>query len=228
MSSDNALKEEEKEQEEKVIVVYHERQCLQFCLLHALNNLLQGEMRFTRKELDSIADSLTLVGDGTTSQGTTQPCATTTTRTMEVLNPLSLIFKPHRNAVSGNYDANVLIAALATRSKQVTWFDRRKDIRSLNLATSYADDGRLLLGMIVNFWSPKLLGLWQSRHWVAIRKIQGTWYNLDSDNAAPLAFTDGEDAIYHYLSTVISNKGEIMLVTNDETNIFGPPNNTSI
>jgi josephin len=185
-------------------------------------------MRFTRKELDSIADSLTLVGDGTTSQGTAQPWTTTTTRTMEVLNPLSLIFKPHRNAVSGNYDANVLIAALATRSKHVTWFDRRKDIRSLNLATSYGDDGRLLLGMIVNFWSPKLLGLWQSRHWVAIRKIQGTWYNLDSDNAAPLAFTDGEDAIYHYLSTVISNKGEIMLVTNDETSIFGPPNNTSI
>jgi hypothetical protein len=42
MSSDNALKEEEKEEEEeKVIEVYHERQCLQFCLLHALNNLLQ-------------------------------------------------------------------------------------------------------------------------------------------------------------------------------------------
>jgi josephin len=187
-------------------------------------------MRFTRKELDSIADSLTQGGDGdgTTSQGTTQPWTTTTTRTMEVLNPLSLIFKPHRNAVSGNYDANVLIAALATRSKQVTWFDRRKDIRSLNLATSYGDDGRLLLGMIVNFWSPKLLGLWQSRHWVAICKIQGTWYNLDSDNAAPLAFADGEDAIYHYLSTVISNKGEIMLVTNDETSINRPPNNTSI
>ena len=155
--------------------------------------MLQGENCFTRDELDSIADNL--------------PIAVIRSG---VPNPLSLIFKPHRNAVTGNYDANVLISALNSRGKEVVWFDRRKGIEEL--LSEVAGYGDRLLGMIVNLHRKKWLGVWQARHWVAIRKLQGMWYNLDSDSAAPICL--GEDGLRDYLDWVISTKGVVILVLN--------------
>ncbi|KAG0590468.1 hypothetical protein KC19_1G101800 [Ceratodon purpureus] len=175
--------------------LYHERQHFQFCLLHCLNNLLQGENCFTRDELDSIADGLPTAITGSS-----------------VPNPLSLIFKPHRNTVTGNYDANVLISALNARGREAVWFDRRKGVE--DLLSEVAGYGDRLLGMIVNFSTKKWLGMWQGRHWVAIRKLQGMWYNLDSDNAAPICFVNGENGLGDYLSWVISSEGVVIFVLN--------------
>lgn len=176
--------------------LFHERQHFQFCLLHCLNNLLQDENCFTRKELDSIADALS-----TAEAGSSVP------------NPLSLVFKPHRNAVTGNYDANVLISALNSREKDVVWFDRRKGIDDLlSKIAEYGDDR--LLGMIVNFSTKKLLGMWQGRHWVAVRKVQGLWYNLDSDRVAPICLGNGENDLRDYLNFVISTSGVVIFVLN--------------
>ena len=158
---------------------------------------MQGEKTFTRKDLDCIADSLPDADVG-----------------WRASNPISLIWKPHRNTITGNYDANVLIAALITVGKEVVWFDRRKGPDELELElTSY---GERLLGMIVNFPKSQYFGLWQGRHWVAIRKVEGVWYKLDSDESAPDLFLDGEDGLKAYLDSLISSKGEVILILNGD------------
>ncbi|KAG6552471.1 hypothetical protein Mapa_005891 [Marchantia paleacea] len=172
--------------------IYHERQRLQLCLLHALNNLLQGENAFTRKELDDIADKLP-----------------TMTSSSDRWRPWSLILKRHRNSLTGDYDVNVLIAALASRRKDVKWYDRRKGVHGLNVD----EYGNQLVGIIVNVPSKRIWNLWTGRHWVALRAVNGRWYNLDSDFPTPRAFAHGEPDLKKYLEAVFAESGEVLIVT---------------
>lgn len=172
--------------------IYHERQRLQFCLLHALNNLFQEKGTFTRPNLDAIADKLIL----------NDPNKETWTR-------LSPFFKPHHNTLTGNYDINVLIAALEEKQKNVVWHDKRNGASSINLDGS--ED--TLMGIVLNIPVRRYGGLWKGRHWVTMRKIDGVWYNLDSDLVAPHAFKDAEE-VEEYLDSVIDVGGEVLLVMN--------------
>ncbi|PSS09474.1 Josephin-like protein [Actinidia chinensis var. chinensis] len=173
--------------------VYHERQRLQFCLLHSLNNLFQGSGAFTRAHLNAIAEKL-VVDDP--NKGT--------------WTPLSVVFKPHHNALTGNYDINVLIAALEEKGKRVIWHDRRSGVSSINLDES--EDK--LMGIVLNIPVSKYGGLWRGRHWVALRKIEGVWYDLDSDLAAPHTFKDTEE-VREYLDAIIGSGAEVLLIMND-------------
>ncbi|XP_002525606.2 josephin-like protein [Ricinus communis] len=170
--------------------VYHERQRLQFCLLHALNNLFQQKDEFTRPILDAIAEKLVL------------ECPDKQNWT-----PLSIVFKPHHNSLTGNYDINVLISALEDKGKIVVWHDRRNGASSIDL-----DDDNMF-GIVLNVHVRRYAGLWKSRHWVALRKISGIWYNLDSDLHEPSAFQD-VDEVRGFLDYVIGQGGEILLVMN--------------
>ncbi|CAN6295657.1 unnamed protein product [Urochloa humidicola] len=172
--------------------VYHERQRLQFCLLHALNNLMQEKECFTRAELDRIAGNLVL-SDPNKDQW----------------NPLSFIFKPHHNVVTGNYDVNVLITAFEARKKKVVWHDRRKGASSIDL------DAEALVGLMINVTLKRFRGLWTGRHWIAIRSIDGIWFNLDSDLSEPKQFRDKENVIA-FLDSILSQGGELMIVLQDE------------
>ncbi|XP_020087145.1 josephin-like protein isoform X1 [Ananas comosus] len=168
--------------------VYHEKQRLQFCLLHALNNLMQAKDSFTRAELDVIADKLVL-DDPSKEQWT----------------PLSLIFRPHHNTLTGNYDVNVLITALEARGKRVVWHDRRNGASSINLA------GDTLIGIMLNVTVRRFIGFWRGRHWVALRNISGVWYNLDSDLGSPEQFQN-EKEVTTFLDNKISQGGEVLIV----------------
>ncbi|XAR60712.1 Ubiquitinyl hydrolase 1 [Bertholletia excelsa] len=172
--------------------VYHERQRLQFCLLHSLNNLFQEKDAFTRAHLNAIAEKLNLDDP---SKGT--------------WTPFSIIFKPHHNAITGNYDINVLIAALEEKSQSVIWHDKRNGASSINL--DEPEDN--LLGIVVNIPVRKYVGLWKGRHWVALRRINRVWYNLDSDLAVPYSFENTEE-VREYLDAVIGNGAEVLLVRN--------------
>ncbi|KAL2644054.1 hypothetical protein R1flu_011641 [Riccia fluitans] len=171
--------------------IYHERQRLQLCLLHALNNLLQGENAFSRKELDGIADNLPMMIAGG-----------------DKWHPLSMIFKWHRNSFTGDYDVNVLIAALGSRGKEVIWYDRRKGMNGWNVE----EYGGRLTGIIVNVLSRKFLNMWKGRHWVALREINGQWYNLDSDLESPRVFEHGEEDLKKYLEAVFAQTGEVLII----------------
>ncbi|CAK7331298.1 unnamed protein product [Dovyalis caffra] len=174
------------------IEIYHEKQKLQFCLLHALNNLLQHQEAFTRARLNEIAEKLVL--DDPSKQTWT---------------PLSIVFKPHHNSFTGNYDINVLIAALEEKDKTVVWHDRRNAASTIDL--DGPDDS--LFGIVLNVPVRRYAGLWKSRHWIAMRKIGGVWYNLDSDLSKPGIFEDTEE-VRGFLDFVISHGGEVLLVMN--------------
>lgn len=152
----------------------------------------QQKDAFTRAGLNEIADSLVL--DETEKQKWT---------------PLSGLFKPHHNTLTGNYDINVLIAALERKGKGVIWHDRRNGASSIDL------DGPedALMGIVVNIPVKRFGGIWRSRHWVTLRKIDGRWYNLDSDLVAPKAFEDREQ-VRGFLDSAIEHGGEVLLVMN--------------
>merc|ERR1719382_888879 len=77
--------------------LYHEKQQLELCLLHAINALL-GRQAFSTKSLDKICKELA---------------------------PDKFI-NPHKSILqTGNYDANVLMSALGKEDIEVQWFDAR-------------------------------------------------------------------------------------------------------
>ncbi|RRT49761.1 hypothetical protein B296_00036406 [Ensete ventricosum] len=147
---------------------------------------------FRRAELDAIAEKL-LADDPFRSQWT----------------PLSLIFKPHHNVFTGNYDVNVLIAALESRRKKVVWHDRRNGASSINLAEES------LLGIMLNIPVRRFGGIWSGRHWVSLRNINGVWYNLDSDLASPVPFEHQEE-LREYLNNAIDQGGEILIILREK------------
>ncbi|CAH9094203.1 unnamed protein product [Cuscuta europaea] len=170
--------------------IYHERQRLQFCLLHSLNNLFQRQA-FTRADLDSISERLD-IDDPNKGKW----------------SPTSVVFKSHHNVITGNYDINVLIAALEGKGKGVVWHDRR-------MGASAIDLGGKIMGIIVNVPVRRFAGLWRARHWVALRKIEEVWYNLDSDFSAPYAFEDIE-GVRNFLDGRIASGAEILLVSDEK------------
>ncbi|XP_031488287.1 josephin-like protein [Nymphaea colorata] len=179
---------------EKKIEIYHEKQRLQFCLLHALNNLLQVKESFTKAELDAIADKLAV--DDTNEDS---------------WSIASVIWKPHHNSLTGNYDVNVLIAALEGKGKKVVWHDRRNDASAINLDQS----PDTLTGLMLNVPVKRFAGLWNSRHWIAVRRIHGLWYNLDSDLREPVTFKD-DNEMKEFLNASLTEGGEILIILEDE------------
>ncbi|XP_017982419.1 PREDICTED: josephin-like protein [Theobroma cacao] len=171
--------------------IYHERQRLQYCLLHSLNNLFQQKDAFTRASLNSVAEKLVLDDPN-----------------KEIWTPFSLVFKPHHNSITGNYDINVLIAALEGKGKTVIWHDRRNGASAIDL------NDEILMGIVINVPVRRYAGLWKSRHWIALRNIDGVWYNLDSDLDAPQCFKDSGE-VKDFLDYIITHDGQLLLVKND-------------
>lgn len=134
--------------------IYHERQSKELCALHALNNIFQIPNEFSQTELDALCFSL---------------------------SPEHWI-NPHKSVLGlGNYDVNVVTAALHSRDCDIVWFDKRKDPNIINL--------EVVKGFILNLPSDYKIG-WltlplKRKHWVALKYIQGAFYNLDSKLKAP-------------------------------------------
>jgi len=85
--------------------VFHEKQSLQRCGVHTINNLFQRQ-EVTQKEMDEIARNL---------------------------SPGSLIC-PHKSVLgTGNYDVNVIMSVLTLRGKVCKWWDRRRDVSEMRL-----------------------------------------------------------------------------------------------
>ncbi len=84
------------DREEKI---YHERQRLQLCGVHAINNLFQDGSAMNRELMNSICNNL---------------------------SPNSFL-NPHKSILGvGNYDINALMAALDMKGYEIVWFDKRR------------------------------------------------------------------------------------------------------
>eukprot|EP01119_Soliformovum_irregulare_P019658 TRINITY_DN6277_c0_g1_i1.p1 TRINITY_DN6277_c0_g1~~TRINITY_DN6277_c0_g1_i1.p1 ORF type:complete len:187 (+),score=36.18 TRINITY_DN6277_c0_g1_i1:23-583(+) len=158
---------------------FHEKQRLQLCGVHALNNLFR-ESKFSKQVLDGIAHRL-----------------------KEQTAPGSLI-NPHKSIWgTGNYDANVIIAALHSVHAEVVWFDHRRDVHLIPLD--------LLFGIIVNSSTKRFFDLWKTRHWFALTPIDGVWYNADSNLDEPQMFPTTSQLL-EFLDEHRKAEAEVLLV----------------
>uniref|UniRef100_A0A0N5AWI1 ubiquitinyl hydrolase 1 n=1 Tax=Syphacia muris TaxID=451379 RepID=A0A0N5AWI1_9BILA len=155
-------------------MLYHEKQHLQLCLLHTLNNLFQRK-EFSKSELDRIAEDL---------------------------HP-SYWFNKHRSFWgTGNYDVNVLFAALQTRDYSVVWFDARRSAAIIDLEKVF--------GFVFNFVSTSnFIPFWRGRHWFGVRCIDGCGYfNFDSKLSEPMLI----DNFVRFADEKLVNGYQMMLV----------------
>jgi len=168
--------------------IFHERQKRELCALHALNNVFQHK-EFSKEELDEICLRL---------------------------NPATVL-NPHKSVLgTGNYDINVIMAALQSRQYQAVWHDKRKKVSTIDLAR--------VSGMILNTMSSMQVGFVKlpirRRHWVAVQAISGEYWNLDSKIKQPEKIGD-HSTFKDYLKKILADKQtELFLVmTNDEAEL---------
>ncbi|XP_076666009.1 josephin domain containing isoform X1 [Andrena cerasifolii] len=164
--------------------IYHERQLNELCALHALNNLFQKK-GYTKEELDQICYSL---------------------------SP-DVWINPHKSLLGiGNYDINVIMAALQRRGREAVWFDKRRDLNCLCLDN--------IEGFILNVPAEYKLGFillpLKRRHWIALRKIHGTFYNLDSKLDSPQLIGKESDLLVFLKDQIDSKEKELFLVVSKE------------
>ena len=149
------------------------------CALHAVNSLFQRK-EFVRYDFDDIARSL---------------------------SPGKLIC-PHKSVFgTGNYDVNVIMAALSSKGKRVEWWDRRNDPAEMKT------EG--LFGLIVNRQTQSLKGIWKSKHWIGVPCKGGIFYNCDSNLPHPVQFKSREE-LDEFMRKEIDGNGEVLRVLNEE------------
>lgn len=138
--------------------VYHEKQASLLCGQHCLNNLLQSSL-FTPGDLAEIAQQLDLrEREYMLEAGDDTPDA------------LKYLAQESQNVDdSGNFSIEVLKMALHSFNIDLTpWYPAKREGYS-------TDDPCQEIGFIVNHAS----------HWFTIRKISGTWWNLNSFQDRP-------------------------------------------
>ncbi|XP_063443684.1 josephin-1-like [Mytilus trossulus] len=165
--------------------LYHEKQVKELCALHALNNLFQDKKAFSKKDLDEICLNL---------------------------SPECFI-NPHRSLLGfGNYDVNVLMAAVQTKDCETIWFDKRKDIRCLSPHN--------IFGFILNTPSDYKWGFFhlpfKRKHWISFRKIGDAYYNLDSKLESPELIGDDNLLLDYLQSELHEGDKELLLVVSQD------------
>ncbi|TRY59491.1 hypothetical protein DNTS_017882 [Danionella cerebrum] len=169
--------------------IFHEKQRLELCAIHALNNVLQ-ERIFTKETADEICKRLA------------PQC----------------VMNPHRSLLgTGNYDVNVIMAALQSRGLVAVWWDKRKSVQSLCLDR--------IQGFILNVPSRVSLGIMslplRRRHWLAVREVQGHFYNLDSKLKAPVCLGREADLRSFLNEQLCQDVAELLLVVQKEVDEDG-------
>ncbi len=195
--------------------IYHERQSLMLCAVHALNNLFCNADAEAANAPTALADPIF------TKQGLEQIAA----GKYEEEQQLGLAsggvfeFNQNRSAIGlGNYSVVVLETAVRAHGAY-SWdqFDVRQGVEAIPPLDQ-------VVGIVVNKPTSNLMGAWKSKHWYTIRKCRGHDLNLDSKLAAPVAFVaEGQDTsvsagetLREHLRLLIDSGGSLFLVTQAE------------
>lgn len=164
--------------------IYHEKQSRELCALHALNNVFQSSSAFTQNELNNICYEL---------------------------SPDTWV-NPHKSSLGlGNYDVNVITAALNSKQFDLVWFDKRKQCNTVKL-----DQIEGFILNVPNDWKIGWVTLpFNRKHWIAFKKINEEWHNLDSKLQNPVKIGDDEE-LFSYLDNQLKdgNKELFIVVSN--------------
>ncbi|CAH1795451.1 unnamed protein product [Owenia fusiformis] len=164
--------------------VYHEKQVKELCALHTLNNLMQEKI-FSKVQLDELCHKL---------------------------SPENWI-NPHRSVLGfGNYDINVIMAALQTQGLETIWFDKRKDVNTLRLDN--------IRGFILNIpteykWGFITLPI-HRKHWISICQINNKYFNLDSKLDNPEKIGQAKELRAFLTKALGSKDKELFVVITEE------------
>ncbi|TYZ66740.1 hypothetical protein PybrP1_004598 [[Pythium] brassicae (nom. inval.)] len=175
--------------------LFHERQELLRCGVHALNNALQGASSAVARNCDAPVLAALAAEGGAGSAGSSGGGGG--------ISLWGRVWSPHRAPLGlGNYDVNALMLALEQRGYELRWVDKRRRVDAELL------DLDALEGALCNVVtsSPLLRSVWEQRHWFAIKKasavIDGVCYNLDSKLAAPVPFAS-QDECFRFLQELL-------------------------
>ncbi|KAM7343793.1 josephin domain containing [Cochliomyia hominivorax] len=130
------------------------------------------------------------------------------------LNP-NVWLNPHRSMLGlGNYDINVIMQALQLRNCEAAWFDKRKDPECIDLS--------VIVGFILNVPSDYKFGFitlpLRKRHWIAVRAINGKYYNLDSKLQAPECIGTEQELLIYLKQQLQSNDRELFVIIESSNN----------
>jgi josephin len=168
--------------------LYHEKQRLALCGLHAVNNLLQGPF-YTKRDFDDVC---------------------------EVLDR-AVFFNRHRSLLGiGNFDINVLSLLLERAQLTVRRHDRRRALAEFDLEENglvgilqNVASPRSLSQLFYFFFS-------SSRHWRTFLNMNGLWWNLDSNLPAPQVIGSHLDCV-NLLNGDVNDDSHILLVLRTTT-----------
>ncbi|XP_069766139.1 josephin-1 isoform X3 [Narcine bancroftii] len=132
------------------------------------------------------------------------------------LSPNTMV-TPHKKSMlgTGNYDVNVIMAALQTKGYEAVWWDKRRDVNTIALSN--------VMGFIMNIpsslcWGPVKLPL-KRQHWIGVREVAGIYYNLDSKLKLPDQIGN-EDELRKFLKHQLRGKNcELLLVVSEEVEV---------
>ncbi|KAL3876735.1 hypothetical protein ACJMK2_034535 [Sinanodonta woodiana] len=118
---------------------------------------------------------------------------------------------PHRSFLGlGNYDVNVIMAALQSKGLSCVWFDKRRDVNFLDLSN--------IKGFIINNQYSLGLGFVKlpvkRNHWFGIREINGVYYNLDSKFSTPSKIGNKSEFINFLQEQLKGGDRELLLIVN--------------
>lgn len=164
--------------------MYHERQRLRLCAVHAANNLV-GHAAFSREDFELVAREL---------------------------NPASIFWNPHRG-LGGNFCVNTLVIVLQKRQLEVAWHDARKPLSPLVTAPPAGFVGFIAnrhKSSLFGLWDSHH---WFSIGFRAsVDSGACCWFNQDSNLARPEPFADAA-AVVDFVARLVNDGGQLLIVT---------------
>ena len=199
--------------------IYHEKQSLSLCALHAVNNLLQ-QPTFTKADFDQISNEITK-----TTLQTLDPNANSQP------NFISENIYSEQKSFLGHYDINVITKALQSKGYKLRWHDNRinfaqtvlkiledgdqKTQKSNDKSTNLTSFDALLIN-IRSRWT--FMPLVKTNHWVTVISKKGDpssfkYYYIDSKLPEVEEFIDLKDLCS---SQLLDNENIVQIIFVDE------------
>mmetsp|Transcript_8055 Transcript_8055/g.13665 ORF Transcript_8055/g.13665 Transcript_8055/m.13665 type:complete len:214 (+) Transcript_8055:205-846(+) len=191
--------------------MYHEKQLLGHCAVHALNNLFQEQW----VDFELMCQHSQELYNEDVQRGFVSKCFS--------LNPYKSVIPYY-----GDFDISVIVRALGAsrRGRLCGHISSLQDIDSLQLDVGQMA-ARKELGYIVNLCLSSCPGF-SKRHWFAVRrevkvypdsKDQGgghcSFWNLDSKLPRPFLYRSSDDLQHFLRELILHNKAQVFTVTTD-------------
>ena len=169
--------------------LYHEKQILGRCAIHAVNNLFQSKW-LTYDDMCNI--SLDLYSSD---------------------NSTGALINPYKSPIPywGQFDIQCIIKVIDSRSCEVT--DHLLKISDIQAFDFYSNT-KSIKGLIINIQESFLFNTITSNHWYSVLKLKDVYIDLNSNLINPVSYTNKELFIKYLESVICTQYGQIFVICN--------------